>query len=175
MTTIPNTWGSYQVSMTIDNSFVGNTTAIQNLTRRVLQAQSNFWGTADSSAIAGQLEGEIEWTPFLDGEPGTTAGGDPGQRALPERFAVHQNHPNPFNSTTVIPFEMPRDATVEVTIYDVLGRNVRRLLSQHLTAGYHHVVWDGRDEGGRVASSGLYVYRFAAAQHTHSGRMLLLR
>ncbi len=158
-----------------DNSFVGNTTAIQNLTRRVLQAQGNFWGTSDSSAIASQLEGQIEWTPFLDGEPGMTAVGEAGGPPLPERFAVHQNHPNPFNSLTVIPFDLPHDAIVEVTIYDVLGRRVRRLLSQRLAAGYHRLVWDGRDESDQSVGSGLYFYFFRADQLTQSGRMLLLQ
>ena len=158
-----------------DNSFVGNTRGIQNLTGQVLRAQGNYWGTTDSSSIASQLEGDIEWAPFLDGEPAGTDIEDADHEVLPDRFAIHPNRPNPFNSTTVIPFDLPGPAFVDLTIHDVLGRSVRRLVSHRLGGGYHRVVWDGRDGRGRAASSGVYLYRFTAGAFAQSGRMLLLR
>jgi len=161
----------------VDNSFVGNTTGIQNTSNQVVQAQGNFWGTTDSSAIASQIEGNIDWAPYLEGDPGSTVveavvGADD---VLPAHFAIHQNHPNPFNSATVIPFELPHEAVVQLTIYDVLGRSLRQLLSQPLSGGYHRVIWDGLDDRGRAVSSGLYFYRFAADGFAQSGRMLLLQ
>ncbi len=160
----------------VDNSFVGNTTGILNTSSRVVLAQGNFWGTTDSSAIASQIEGNIDWAPYLEGEPGSTVvEAVASDDILPARFAIHQNHPNPFNSATVIPFELPHEAVVQLTIYDVLGRSLRRLLSQPLSGGYHRVVWDGLDDQGRAVSSGLYFYRFAADSFTQSGRMLLLQ
>ena len=159
----------------VDNSFIGNTTGIQNESGRLVVARGNYWGTADSSAIASQVEGNIDWAPYLPGEPGATAMASPVVSTTPERFAVRQNHPNPFNATTVIPVELPRDADVELTIYDVLGRSLRRLLSRTLVAGYHRVVWDGLDDAGRPVGSGLYFFRFSADEFNQSGRMLLLR
>ena len=156
------------------NAFVGNTRGIQNLSDRVLQAPGNYWGTTDSTAIVRQLEGEVAWTPFLNDKPGTVVD-DSGQMTLPQRFAMHQSYPNPFNSTTVIPFDLPRAAFVELTIYDVLGQTVQRLVAQRMGAGYHRVTWDGRDARGRPASSGLYLCRFKADAFERSGRMLLLR
>ena len=168
--------GNNRVPLEIaDNSFVGNTTGIQSTARQVVVAQGNFWGTTDSSSIASQIDGNIDWAPYLDGEPGSTVVEQVADDALPQRFAIHQNHPNPFNSATVIPFELPHDAVVELTIYDVLGRSLRRLVSRPLAAGYHQVVWDGRDGRGRAVSSGLYFYRFAADEFIRSGRMLLLQ
>ncbi len=86
------------------------------------------------------------------------------------------NHPNPFNPRTTIPFALDRATTVSLRIYDLAGRLVRELLPPaHLAAGDHHVSWDGRDEAGREAPSGVYLYRLEGAGTTSTRRMVLAR
>ncbi|MGE5621256.1 MAG: FlgD immunoglobulin-like domain containing protein [archaeon] len=81
------------------------------------------------------------------------------QQNIPAVFALQQNYPNPFNPSTVIGYYLPYDAEVSLTIYDVLGRQVRSLINQHQSAGKHYVKWDGSDGSGRRVSGGIYYYR----------------
>jgi hypothetical protein len=83
--------------------------------------------------------------------------------ALPEQFALSQNYPNPFNPETSIQYALPQAAIVELIIYDIRGRRVRRLVSGRVEAGFHRVRWDGKDERGNTATSGIYFYRIQAA------------
>ncbi|MFQ6608761.1 MAG: FlgD immunoglobulin-like domain containing protein, partial [Fidelibacterota bacterium] len=68
------------------------------------------------------------------------------------------NHPNPFNPTTTIRYDLPEPSYVSLVIYDILGREVRRLLDSRVDAGFKSVVWDGRDDTGNSVSTGIYIY-----------------
>ena len=94
---------------------------------------------------------------------------------IPETFALHTNYPNPFNPTTTILYDLPKAATVYLVIYDVLGRQVRTLVNQDLTAGYHRAVWDATDDLGRPLSGGLYIYRIQAGGYSKTMKMVLLK
>ncbi|RME95454.1 MAG: T9SS C-terminal target domain-containing protein, partial [Bacteroidetes bacterium] len=67
--------------------------------------------------------------------------------------------PNPFNPETEIRFAVPRSSHVTLTIYNLLGQEVRRLVDATYPAGFHTVRWDAKDEGGRPVASGIYLYR----------------
>ena len=85
-------------------------------------------------------------------------------------------HPNPFNPSTTIAFELPRAAAVSLDIYDLQGRLVRRLLDESpYVTGSHKQVWDGRDGEGRATSSGVYFYRFTAGDQKRVGKLTLLK
>ncbi|MDH4070491.1 MAG: alpha-amylase family glycosyl hydrolase, partial [Ignavibacteria bacterium] len=86
-----------------------------------------------------------------------------GQAAgVPEEFALHQNYPNPFNPTTTITFDLPAEAPVTISVYDLLGRKVADLLYGSLPPGTHAVVWDGRSVNGSHAAAGVYLVRMTA-------------
>jgi hypothetical protein len=85
------------------------------------------------------------------------------------------NYPNPFNPETTIHFELPASQEVELAIYNIKGQIVRTLLNDHLTAGSHHIVWNGRDDRGNSLSSGIYFYSLKSAQKTKTNKMLLLK
>ena len=68
-------------------------------------------------------------------------------------------HPNPFNPATNIEFGLEQDATIELAVYDLQGRRVRILTREHWPEGAHTVVWNGRDDAGRSAGSGVYLVR----------------
>jgi len=81
--------------------------------------------------------------------------------ALPNRVQLWNNYPNPFNPATNIEFELPARASVEVVVYDVSGRRVRKLLHEWRSGGQHRVTWDGRDDAGLPVSRGVYLCRFS--------------
>jgi hypothetical protein len=89
--------------------------------------------------------------------------------------ALQQNAPNPFNPITTISFTLDRSGLASVEVFDVAGRRVRTLLRQDLSAGDHDVMWNGRDDTGRIVASGVYVYRLKTASMELSRRMLLLK
>lgn len=93
---------------------------------------------------------------------------------LPTEFAVNV-YPNPFNPSTTISYELPESAPVSVVIYDVLGQQVRHLISQFNSAGRYSVQWDARDNQGRGVASGVYIAKVDAGTTTLSQKMLLLK
>ncbi|NOX88709.1 MAG: hypothetical protein GXO77_06765, partial [Calditrichaeota bacterium] len=65
---------------------------------------------------------------------------------IPKNFNLRQNFPNPFNPTTQIVFDLPKDANVNLTVYDVNGNEVANLVNGYKSAGSYHVVFDGRNQ-----------------------------
>lgn len=94
---------------------------------------------------------------------------------LPFTFAVKQNYPNPFNPTTTIKFQLPQASRTQLVIYNILGQKVRFLLNKKIEAGYHEVVWDGRNDLGHSVASGLYIYRFETEKYKKVMKMILMR
>ncbi len=94
----------------------------------------------------------------------------------PETFRLLSNYPNPFNPETNIVYNLPNRATVSLTIFNTLGQKITTLIdAQQLNAGEHVTRWDGRDDSGRVAPSGVYFYRLEAGDFSQTSKMLLLR
>ncbi|MBN1884784.1 MAG: T9SS type A sorting domain-containing protein [Candidatus Krumholzibacteriota bacterium] len=86
-----------------------------------------------------------------------------------------RNYPNPFNPSTTITFELPRDARVDLSIYDVRGGHVRTVAGGLLAAGHREARWDGRDEAGNAVNSGVYFCRLTACDRTLTRKLVLLR
>ncbi|MDZ7268553.1 MAG: T9SS type A sorting domain-containing protein [candidate division KSB1 bacterium] len=97
-----------------------------------------------------------------------------GNSNPPAGFALAQNFPNPFNPETTISFRIARPAFTELVIYNLTGEKIRTLVSAALSAGTHAVRWDGRDDRGRRAASGVYIYRLKAGEVVTARTMLLL-
>jgi hypothetical protein len=112
-------------------------------------------------------------SPFVIGASTTTGAGD---APLPDSFALHANVPNPFNPQTAIAYDIPAGgADVNITIYDVAGRRVRELVSQHRPAGVFSVQWNGDDDHGQRVASGVYFYRMRAGEFIDTKKMVLLK
>ena len=77
---------------------------------------------------------------------------------MPTEFAVRQNYSNPFNPETRIAYEIPKAGEVTIEIFDLTGRKVRTLVHASEQPGSYQVVWDGRNDAGRIVSSGTYIY-----------------
>ena len=97
-------------------------------------------------------------------------------RAMPTGYALNQNHPNPFNPETVVPFSLPQTGEVHLAIYNTLGQEVRLLASGVKEAGFHRITWDGTNQNGQHVASGIYFVRLqAAGNHTSVRKMMLLK
>ena len=91
-------------------------------------------------------------------------------------YTLHPCTPNPFNPSTTIVYDLPRPATVDLVVYDVTGRVVRTLVAAGtVPAGRHEAVWNGRDDAGRAAASGMYFLRLDAGEYAETRRLTLIR
>jgi subtilase family serine protease len=89
---------------------------------------------------------------------------------LPASFRLHQNYPNPFNPSTNISFELPAEALVKLTVYDMLGREVAQLVNSQKPAGRHEVLFEGA-----ALTSGIYYYRLEVQSLTEVRRFVEVR
>lgn len=124
---------------------------------------------------AGNLVGQNEITYVNGGIDLRTTGVSDRTGNRPGEFRLGQNFPNPFNPQTAIEFYLPASGHTNLTIYDVLGRTVFRLVDKDLPAGAHSAVWGGRDAGGFPVSSGVYFYRLASGSFHQTKKMILAK
>lgn len=94
---------------------------------------------------------------------------------LPDIFTLHQNYPNPFNASTMISYDLPREAHVTVDIFNILGQRIAVLLDENQSAGAHRVIWDGADDNGNIVASGIYIYRMTADDTRIQKKMVLMK
>ncbi len=91
--------------------------------------------------------------------------------SLPPKFKLLQNYLNPFNPTTTIESALPLPVRVELKVLNLLGQAIRTLVDEERPAGYHQVVWNGRDESGRQVSTGIYLYKIKAVDFVKTMKM----
>jgi len=89
----------------------------------------------------------------------TPTGSSGSLPVLPERFALGQNFPNPFNPVTKIPYRLDQAGKASITIYDLNGKLVNTLVDSMVSMGQHSVSWDGSDFEGKLLAGGVYFYR----------------
>ncbi len=89
---------------------------------------------------------------------------------IPSRFKLYQNYPNPFNPSTKIKFALPKQAFVQITIYDINGRVVSKLLDRNLKAGVYETDWNASS-----VSSGIYFCRLSAGAFTDTKKLALIK
>ncbi len=90
-------------------------------------------------------------------------------------FKLSQNYPNPFNPQTVIKYDLPDPARVKLTIFNVLGQQVRTLVDREQEAGSKTLLWEGTDDQGQEVASGVYFFRLQAGKFEATKRMVLVR
>ena len=94
---------------------------------------------------------------------------------LPEVFSLHQNYPNPFNPVTKLRYDLPENGHVNITIYDMLGREVKTLINQTQDAGYRSIIWDATNDYGKPVSAGIYLYQIQVGEYISTKKMVLLK
>jgi len=94
---------------------------------------------------------------------------------LPDVYALHQNYPNPFNPFTTLRYDLPENAMVNITIYDMMGRVVKTMVNSEQEAGFKSIQWDGTNHAGATVSAGLYLYTIQADNFHQTKKMILLK
>ena len=117
---------------------------------------------ADNAPFSITMDGADALSAYLEG-------------LIPDEFALHQNYPNPFNPVTTLRYDLPEADLVNITIYDMLGREVKTLINQTQDAGYRSVIWDATNNYGKPVSAGIYLYQIHAGEYISTKKMVLLK
>ena len=91
-------------------------------------------------------------------------------KPIPDRYALHQAYPNPFNPTTTLSFAIPMETDVSLSIYNLQGREVVSLINGNMKAGYHSVVWNADSH-----SSGVYFVKMMADEYISTQKLMLIK
>ncbi len=95
--------------------------------------------------------------------------------ALPNEYALGQNYPNPFNPETNFSFQIPQTGYVSIDIFNLLGQNVRTLVSEQKQAGSYTAHWNGKNNSNQTVPSGIYFYRLTADGFSKTKKMIMLK
>ncbi|MFA7289106.1 MAG: glycoside hydrolase family 3 C-terminal domain-containing protein [Melioribacteraceae bacterium] len=100
---------------------------------------------------------------------------DEKESLLPVNFKLSNNYPNPFNPSTTIEYQLPKEGIVKIEIYNSLGQLVKVLSDLYQNAGKYSISWNGKDTNGSSVSSGIYFYRMSTEGFTLVKKMMLLK
>jgi hypothetical protein len=95
--------------------------------------------------------------------------------SVPTTYVLSQNYPNPFNPTTQIKYGLPRATSVNLTVFNMLGQEIARLVDEVQPEGYYVVQWNGRNQTGATVSSGMYIYQLRAGDFVQTRKMMLIK
>jgi hypothetical protein len=137
-------------------------------------------------AVTGSFSGNVDWAIVAveikpqDDDAGPTAVPQEKQEWVsnshsPRTFELYQNHPNPFNPSTSIRYNLPTDSQVRLTIYDLEGRTIAVLVDGFRRAGVYTQIWDATDFKGRQFPNGVYFCQLRAGNHVATRKMMLLQ
>jgi flagellar hook assembly protein FlgD len=94
-------------------------------------------------------------------------------KLMPETFELAQNFPNPFNPSTSISIKLPRESQVRLEIFNLLGQRIRTLADGRYAQGIYTFVWNGVDQSGQFASSGVYFYRLMDGENLIQSKKMI--
>lgn len=112
---------------------------------------------------------------FVDLYPSSVLTGIEEPVPNPRSLVLHPNYPNPFNPSTTISYELPSAGHVELSVYNVLGQEVRRLVNSNVPSGYHKVIWNGKNDQGRNVASGIYIVMLQFGNDVKTRKIMLLK
>jgi len=120
-----------------------------------------------------QLVTPADWTSTLDTHCyrlDVTVGNISGNNEVPREFKLYTNYPNPFNPTTTLKYDVAKQTFVKITIFDILGKEVEKLVNQNMTPGRYEVMWNASN-----FASGTYFYKFETDYFTDIKKMILVK
>ena len=94
---------------------------------------------------------------------------------ISNKIHVGQNYPNPFNPITNIKYELYKEEFVSITIYDMLGNEVKNLVSSNQSPGFKSIQWNSTNNQGEPVSAGVYLYSIEAGNFRQDKKMILLK
>ena len=84
------------------------------------------------------------------------------------------NYPNPFNPSTIIPYQLAASSQVRLEVFNLLGQRIATLVDGERPAGFHTATWHATDAAGRAVGAGVYIYRMTVGAASQTGRMVLI-
>ncbi len=133
------------------------------------QWQNGQWQYLGGEGANGSVQGYVrEW-----GEVALFY--NPDHVFLPKSVELSQNYPNPFNPSTTIRFGLPEEGRIRLTVHNMLGQRVAELFNGFARAGYHTITWQGLNQSGHRAASGVYIYRLETPNGLATRKMLLIK
>ncbi len=94
---------------------------------------------------------------------------------IPLTYSLYNAYPNPFNPVTTLRYDIPEDGFVHITIYDLVGRQVKALLNSPQTAGHRSIQWNATNNAGQQVPAGVYLYSIETANFRQTKKMVLLK
>lgn len=174
---VGNRYYVYSLTGCCDNSEFSQFVNINNEYRPTGKAQGPLATLDKIPAMAYDVEDEIKIeslalsVQYILIEPGNNIVSVDNDVPVEHEFQLYQNYPNPFNPSTYISFKLPANETVTLKVYDILGREVAKILhNENLTAGYHEYNFNGEN-----LTSGVYIYSLHAGDKTLSRKMMLIK
>jgi len=163
---------SYRIQLATDSLFNSVVYDTSGVTRSSLQmrpgillANVKYYWKVNATNLAGTGPWSVIWN-FRVNPTGVYQ----YSSEIPKKFKLYNNYPNPFNSTTKIRFDIPKNTNVKITIYEISGRQIDKLINENLSAGSYELIWDANN-----LSSGVYIYRIETESFTDVKRMLLVK
>ena len=135
-----------------------------------LQEKGGFSATGDTNQALYPRQGQNRFQVLINS---TTVSVD--EELLPIQYALHPAYPNPFNPITSLRYDLPEQAKVTLTIYDLMGREITQLVNTTQEAGYRSVKWNATDMHGKPVSAGIYLYQIRTADFVQTRKMVLLK
>jgi len=161
--------GLYPVRLVFSGEYVA---AVRQDGRRLSEADWTFDRETSVLEVRSKWAGRTVLRVNFDAEIAVeTVSSEP----IPSAFTLFPNAPNPFNSSTIIRYEIPEAAYVNLSIYTLLGQRTRTLVDGHREAGSYTVTWHGKDEGETDVASGIYLVRMEGRKKGNPGPFIRIR
>ena len=161
-------WSSPYSIYRYDANFTGSTLASNHNNNG--GAADIFYDTINNVMVVPNMDANtVEFIPFAQ----LSTNND--EVSVLKDFQLHQNFPNPFNPNTTIFYDLSRESNVKITVFDLLGREIIKLVDQIEPVGSRSINWDGRDYTGSLANAGVYIYQIEAEGFLQTKKMVLLK
>ncbi len=162
--TIDLYFGTYDPPTTL---VLDNVPAVETYDPGNLDYETIYYWKVICRNISGEASGDI-WNFTTIPEVSVT-------ELMPEITELQCNHPNPFNPETTISYSMNENSRVLIEIYNIKGQKIKTLINGFREVGYHSVIWNGKDDSGKLVTSGLYFYRMKTSNYDMMRKMILLK
>jgi hypothetical protein len=151
------------------NHLVDNTYYVKSDSSRILKAEKCWWGEEPVDSL---FRGVVDYVPWLDEQP--TGIDEREEQAF--TYVLGQSYPNPVLGGDVrVRFSVAKRCKVRLTVYNVLGQQVKVLHSGNVEPGWHELRWDGRNQDGKRVGPGLFFYRLETPVYEATKKMVMLR
>ena len=131
--------------------------------------------------MSGRIDGEdklisVEYLVFRDKTISTgQLSNEEKAKKYPQKFGLNHSYPNPFNPVTTITYDLPKNTSVNLSVYDIKGSRIATLINASEEGGHKKTIWNGTDDFGRSVSAGVYLCRMEAGKFKKTRKMLLLK